>query len=217
MIYKITNKSKLNFFNPVYEYYIYENTLDTNLNYLKHFILQKEKEILKKYPAWNDGYTGLGNDSLTSRYYYYNLLQYKELNFLKGLIRLEHDNFLNSISNRLIKENIYIQCWANVMRKGDQIKKHSHSKQNYGYLSGHICIDTMNTNTYYGNPYGREDFISENLDGKITLFPSWLPHYTDEVKTDLRITIAFDIITEETWNDYNYTGNSKSHYELLYK
>lgn len=215
MIYKIQNKDTLNFFNPTYEYYIYDNILNIDVLYLKQFILEKEKEILKKYPAWNDGYTGLGNDSLTSRYYYYNLLQYKELNFLKGLIKLEHDNFLDQLDIK--KENIYIQCWANVMRKGDQIKKHSHYKTNYGYLGGHICIDTVNTNTYYVNPYERGDFISKNVNGKISLFPSWLPHYTDEVKTDLRITIAFDMITEETWNDYNYTGNDKSHYELLDK
>ena len=86
------------------------------------------------------------------------------------------------------------------MRKGEQIKTHSHAKNNYSYLSGHICVHTENTNTHYIAPYFINEFSSKNELGKITLFPSWLRHYTDEVNTDLRITIAFDIIEEESFN-----------------
>ena len=46
MIYKIVNKDKLNFFNPTYEYYIYETMIDFDLDFLKQFILQKENEII---------------------------------------------------------------------------------------------------------------------------------------------------------------------------
>jgi len=214
MIYKIQNKSKLNFFNPVYEYYIYENILNIDLNYLKKFILQKEKQIINKYPAYSDGDTGLGNNSLTSRYPYFNLLQYKELNFLKERIKHEYDTFLNELN--VDKQNVYVQCWANVMKKGDKIKKHIHGNNNYGYLGGHICVCTENTNTYYVNPYNRKDFISKNINGKLSFFPDYLAHYTDEVKNDLRITIAFDMITEQAWKE-DIKEDMKSHWEPLHK
>ena len=42
MIYKIVNKDKLNFFNPTYEYYIYETMIDFDLDFLKQFILQSQ-------------------------------------------------------------------------------------------------------------------------------------------------------------------------------
>ena len=96
---------------------------------------------------------------------------------------------------------IYAQGWANVMRKGEQIAVHSHGKDPYGYLSGHVCVQVTNTNTNYYNPYGGSPWDSPNEVGKITLFPNYLPHGTDKVVDDQeRITIAFDIYTEEGYN-----------------
>ena len=213
MIYKIVNKDKLNFFNPTYEYYIYETMIDFDLDFLKQFILQKENEIIFNYPAHTDGDTGLGNNSLTSRYPYFNLLQYKELNFLKESIKKEHDNFLWELDVK--NENVYVQCWANVMRKGDVIKKHSHYNSNYTYLGGHICIQSNNTSTHYVDPYTKEIFSSKNEFGKITLFPNWIEHYTDEVVDNkLRITIAFDLINEVTFKEDIY-NNMKHHWIKL--
>ena len=214
MIYKIVNKDKLNFLNQTYEYYIYETMIDFDLDFLKQFILQKENEIIFNYPAHTDGDTGLGNNSLTSRYPYFNLLQYKELNFLKESIKKEHDNFLWELDVK--NENVYVQCWANVMRKGEQIQKHIHGNNNWGYLGGHICVHTEGTNTYYSNPYNRESFISKNDNGKLTFFPDYLAHHTDKVKNDLRITVAFDMITEEAWNE-DIKEDMKSHWEPLHK
>ena len=213
MIYKIVNKDKLNFFNPTYEYYIFETMIDFDFNFLKEFILQKEKEIKNKYPSHTDGDTGLG-DSLTSRYPYFNLLQYKELSRLKEIIENEHDNFLHQLD--ITNQNVYVQCWANVMRKGERIKKHTHGNNNYGYLGGHICVYAEDTNTYYLNPYNRESFVSKNHVGKLTFFPDYLAHYTDEVKNDLRITVAFDMITEQAWKE-DIKEDMKSHWEPLHK
>ena len=225
MIYKIVNKEKLNFFNPTYEYYIYETMVDFNLDFLKQFILQKENEIIFNYPAHTDGDTGLGNNSLTSRYPHFNLLQYKELDFLKQTIKKEHNNFTSQLFDNesgglgyeyKVSENVYVQCWANVMRKGEKIQKHIHGNNNYGYLGGHICVYTKDTNTYYSNPYNRENFVSKNFDGKLTFFPDYLAHYTDEVKNDLRITVAFDMITEQAWKE-DIKEDMKSHWEPLHK
>ena len=104
--------------------------------------------------------------------------------------------------NLTIEDNLYIQCWANVMRKGDKIKKHFHSINNYDYLSGHICIQTKDTNTYYLEPYHKEKFTLKNKSGNITLFPSWIEHFTDEVLDNKeRITIAFDLRNTNSMQD----------------
>ena len=49
-------------------------------------------------------------------------------------------------------------------------------------------------NTYYLEPYHKEKFILKNNFGNITLFPSWVEHFTDQVLDNKeRITIAFDL------------------------
>ena len=209
----ITNEPLKNKFNPSFNYFIYENMLELNFEKLKHDILNLEKDIIEKYPPYNDGNTELGSNSLTSRFIHYNLLQIDETKFLKDIIRKKHDDFSNILEYE-IGDTYYVQCWANVMRKGEQIKTHSHAKNNYSYLSGHICVHTENTNTHYIAPYFINEFSSKNELGKITLFPSWLRHYTDEVNTDLRITIAFDIIEEESFNKYVF-DDMKNHWEKI--
>ena len=101
------------------------------------------------------------------------------------------------------------------MRKGDVIKKHSHYNSNYTYLGGHICIQSNNTSTHYVDPYTKEIFSSKNEFGKITLFPNWIEHYTDEVVDNkLRITIAFDLINEVTFKEDIY-NHMKHHWIKL--
>ena len=63
----------------------------------------------------------------------------------------------------------------------------------------HILLHDTNTNYY--NPYGGDPWSSSNSAGKITLFPSWVSHGTDKVvDSQERITIAFDILTEDGYN-----------------
>ena len=86
------------------------------------------------------------------------------------------------------------------MRKNDKILKHSHANNNWDYLSGHICVSTKETYTHYVDPFYNTIFSSKNEIGKITIFPSWIKHYTDKVKSEeKRITIAFDIRNEEAY------------------
>jgi len=65
------------------------------------------------------------------------------------------------------------------------------------------------------SPYNRKKYSSENKKGKITLFPNWLEHYTDVYEEDdTRVSIAFDIITKEVYND-DIFDNMKSHWVKL--
>ena len=160
-------------FNPSYEYEIYEGQI--NIEGLANTILELEKIILVETDKTkgNDGGTGLGKDSLTSRFAQFNLFQIEETKFLGEIIKNEvqfytKDNYI-----------LYGQCWANVMRKGEAIGTHFHASSMHSYLSGNISVQTSETSTYYLTPYYEEIYESKNEDGKITLFPSWVKHYTD--------------------------------------
>ena len=205
-------KQPKSIFAPTGKYYIFEDNISEflNLDIIKKTILKKEKEIIKKYPSISDGNTGLGN-SLTSRFPYFNLLEWSEMNDVKSNIRKIHNKFLNHL-NQNYNVKLFSQCWANVMRKGDKIKRHSHYSNNYSYLGGHICIQSNNTSTHYINPYTKEIYSSKNEFGKITLFPNWIEHYTDQVVDNkLRITIAFDLINELTYFE-DIIDNMKNHW-----
>ena len=199
---KIINFQNLNIqnpFNPNFSYHILENKTDFDNIFLTKFLLNKEEQIKNMYPGTDDGGTNLGKTSVTSRFLYYNLLEFSETIFLKTIIRKNHDAFLRNL-NISIDKNYYVQCWFNVLRKGEKINRHHHAYDNEGYLGGHICVNVNKTYTHYEYPYFGTIFSSLNEPCKITLFPNWLYHYTDKVEEDFnRITIAFDIRTEKSY------------------
>ena len=179
--------------------FLCEDQLDIDTDSLKKIILVKEKELKEKYPHTEDGFTGLG-DSLTSRFQHFNLLDWSETSYLKSVIKETHDLFLETLGYPNDRE-IYCASWANVMRKGERISAHSHAVNNNSYLGGHICINTKDTHTYYIDPYYKNVYNSINNNGKITLFPNWIEHGTNEVMADMeRVTIAFDMIDEVGYN-----------------
>lgn len=196
-------------FAPVFNYYFYENVVD--IKNIKELIISKEQEVIDSYPYTNDWNTGLGEKSMTSRSNCYNILKWEECDFLKDIIRNSHDNFITSLEYDW-EDKIYVQCWANVLRKGQRIKQHQHWNTSYTYLGGHICLDDYETKTNYVNPYNKKVYFSDNTKGKISLFPNWLEHYTDIYEGDgVRVTIAFDIITQTVY-DEDIFDNMKDHW-----
>jgi hypothetical protein len=196
-----------------YTFYVFENIInDVDFSAVSKIIKSKEKKIIRSSPkSSGDGNTGLGNDSLTSRFGYFNVLKWKEPDIQKI-----KDHIIDNVSkfyNRILQEkptDLKIQCWANVMRKGQQIKPHVHDTSNNCLLGGHICVDVDNTSTHYINPFkyfsgiNQETYSSKNEVGKITLFSDNIPHYTDEVISKDRVTIAFDIINGNQKHNDNY-------------
>ena len=144
---------KDNPFAPEWNYVIGEDYIkNINFNALSKFLLLKEKEILKYDSAKDnngnvsDGFTGLGENSTTSKFRSYNLLSYrnKEIVKLKKEIHKKYVLFLNKL-NIPIKEYLYIQCWVNIMRKGQQIKPHIHDVSPTCYLGGHVFNQKIHT------------------------------------------------------------------------
>ena len=184
---------------------------DINLKKFAKQILKNESKIIKKYPPTNrvgektDGNTGLGYDSLTSRFFHFNVLKWLNTNQLKKEIRRGYESYTNVKNTPL-----FVQCWANVMRKGDRIRPHTHTDQNISplhSLSGHLCVKVdSSTNTYYGG----EPICNSN--GQIVFFPSSIRHWTNTYLGDSeRITVAFDIYSEE-WFNYDVFEDAKKHF-----
>ena len=202
-------------FAPLWDYVMGEKLSQVDYYNLKEEILQKEQDIIGKYDYQHDNNTGLGKHSLTSRSKDYNLLEFDSAEELKKDIRLIHDEFIEGLGFNF-NGKIFVQCWANVMRKGHKIKKHCHGFGPYAYLSGHLCVqvneDLYPTSTHYYNPYAVEPWSSPNMNNKMPIFPSWLQHDTDRVEDDVeRITIAFDIIDESGYN-IDVRDDMKSHW-----
>lgn len=205
-------------FAPHWDYYVGEKVSKVDFFDLKEEILNKEQEIISKYEYENDWGTGLGKRSLTARSNRYNLLEFNNAEGLREEIRSLHDEFLKGLGYEYTGK-IYVQCWANVMRKNQKIKVHCHGFGPYSHLSGHLCVqvneDLYPTSTHYYNPYGVEPWSSPNNNNKMTIFPTWLKHGTDRHIDDVeRITIAFDIMDDRGYN-IDVKDDMKSHWVEL--
>ena len=184
-------------------YKIFTISTDINVKKLAKKILKNEPKIIKKYPAKGidgiydfDGSTGLGFNSLTSRSSHYNLLNWWGTGPLKKWIRNGYEKY-NKIKDK--NKPLYVQCWANVMRKGEQIGSHQHRDHRippHKYTCGHLSVQVDgSTSTYY------EDHPILNECGTMTFFPAYMYHWTDRYENDSeRITVAFDIFSEEFYN-----------------
>ena len=202
------SKPKKTFFAPEWNYFIFEYFLkNINFKHLSSLILKKRKSILKLPVSskieFVDGYTGLGKNSTTARYSEYNVLKWEdnEIEKIKNQIIEFHNRILILTEQPLVNE-LYAQCWVNILNKGQKINPHLHSVQPNTYLGGHICVKCTNTSTKYINPIQQinepEVYSSKNEVGKITLFQNNIPHYTDTHNSDdERITIAFDLVLEK--------------------
>ena len=186
---------------------------DIDVGKLGKKILRNEPKVIKKYPAknWNlssdfDGDTGLGYNSLTSRSCHFNLLDWWGTGKIRKWIRKGYEEY-----NDIKDTPLYVQCWANVMRYGEQIKSHRHSESlevgGDRFLSGHLNVQVDgSTSTYYEG----ERILNEC--GMMTFFPAYMNHWTDMYKNNgERITIAFDILNEDFYN-WDIRDEYKNHW-----
>lgn len=207
-IYRFTNSPSENPFIPKWDYRLLEHKIEDAelIESLRNIILQKEPEILGStpVPAGDAGNTGLGQQSLTSRFPYFNLFnwadEYKEISELKDIIYDCYKEMMKAFKIKRPKTSI--QCWANVMREGESIGMHRHNVSEFAFLSGNICISADgNTGTYYYvienmpmNEQPQAQYAIKNEPGYLNIFDSKMLHETDtHTGKSERITIAFDI------------------------
>jgi hypothetical protein len=206
-------------FAPEYEYIILETELaKINIHELANACLEKEKEYLSNYPLDRldkehplmvlDGYTGLGKNSMTARYVFYNIFKWEDEIIKELLIEIKEQYLAFIEQMKIPRRKIWIRGWLNVMRDGEQIKIHLHNVSPYAYLGGHVCVQCTETSTFYVNPINQINepysYESPNVAGKLTFFQHNIPHYTSKHHGDLeRITIAFDLMVDEAIEDYS--------------
>ena len=187
---------------------------DVNLKRFTKQILKNEQKIIKihsptdYYNILTDGGTGLGYNSLTSRFFHFNVLRWLNTNQLRKEIRKGYESYTD-----LKNTPLFVRCWANVMRKGDRIKPHRHLEYDINpihALSGHLCVKVDgSTNTFY------EGESICNVNGEMTFFPSTMTHWTNTYTGDSeRITVAFDIYSKDRFN-FNVFKDAKKHFVKL--
>ena len=201
------SEPKVSPFAPEWYYTFGEDKIeDVNFQELSKFLLQKEKELIQTPLPYDftvvDAYTGLGENSVTSRWGSYNLLSFDnpEIKKIRNNIFVKYLSFMDAVG--IERSDVYIQCWFNVLRKGQSIKPHIHSTGPYCYLGGHITVQSEHTETVYINPINQinepQEYKSLNEIGKITFFQQNIPHYTTIHDGESeRISIAFDIVMKE--------------------
>lgn len=185
---------------------LFKYTVSNSLSeQLINFILQNEQTILST-TEMQDGETD--ETWLTGRLWQYNLLDYDSACVLdlQNAITDSYKLYLTSIGAKP-ESVIYVQCWANIIRNnGRFIFKHNHADahgdapEEYSYVSGNLCLQAENTGTYYQSPFTDHHYRIENIPCEMILFPSFVNHWTDpNLSEDLRISLAFDIITPEVY------------------
>lgn len=164
---------------------------------IRKILIEKEKDIVSEYRPYNDGGTGLGIDTVTSRYNSFNLfrIQEKAISTLKVAIGNELSAYLDDINFQTTEDfSPMINCWFNIMKPGQQINQHSHNLTNNSFLSGHVTISCEDSHTYYITPYTKDKLEFVNNIGEGIFFPSYIEHGTSVHNgVNNRITLAFDI------------------------
>ena len=201
-------------FAPTWNYFIAEKLLSNiQCTRLKNYLLSKQQEVFAIKNNLDDCGTGLGNETTTARSGSYNIFTWDQpdINTLKKEIASMCNNYHERVTGKKILK-FGLAGWMNIMKKGDRIELHNHGFCNDSYLSGNFTVSSDDTKTVYNNPFSQytkenvlvkmvEDgvddpsyYSSKNIDGKLTLFPSYIPHFTTEYKSDnYRITLAFDL------------------------
>lgn len=208
--FKFISKS---FFLPEYSIKMFQTNLGERLSKrLAEIVLLEKNNILKNTKKHQDE---RDDDWLTARLWDYNFLDfdYPEVKELKQYIKTQFLDFSKQLGHTPGK--VYIQCWANIIKNdGRIITPHEHANAHaqapgeYAYLSGNICLQAENTQTYYRNPFLCDMYGGiTNVPGDMILFPSYVIHWTDPNHSpNPRISIAFDLITEEVYNMLNNTN-----------
>lgn len=211
MLFDIVFESK-SYFTPSITLKFYNDSISQDLNNrLRDIIILEEPNILANVPPSNPE----DPDWMTGRLWNYNFLDldYDEVRELKQWIKQRYFHYMSLLGAE--PERVYIQCWVNIIRNnGRRIVPHHHADghssdkdapQEYSYLSGNLCIQTVDTSTWFQNPFLDKKVIPiPNNDGEMIFFPSFVTHWTDVNKSDIpRITISFDLITQDFYNKIN--------------
>ena len=197
---------------PSYYYNIFENNISDKVN-INEILINLEKRynhLLSTLENEND------KKEQSIRYLIFNKEIFKE-EYIINLINTIKINLNTYCEHLNISKppKLWLQLWCNFLSKDNYINTHQHEWNGCSFLSGNLCLKTKNTYTHYLNPQryfarNNEAYNSKNEVGKLTIFPSTLPHCTDKVIDDeLRVTLAFDVLIEQNEKLQNHKNKYK--------
>ena len=160
------------------------------INRLYDLCLSAEPSLLKleKDIMWRD----IEGSETTARYSNYNVFLIKDpvVKHVYDLIKLSYYEMLDALKKP--RESMFIQCWINVHRKGQNLAKHSHRFP----MHGHLTVNAHQTATIYGD---NDELTIPNENGLLTLLgASNVMHSVTPYKLaqGARVSIAFDLLPE---------------------
>ena len=176
------------------------------------YLLEQEQIHLEKYvTSSGDGRTGLGDNSITSRYGSFNVLRFDF--HLVSKLKTEIFNGIKTVlsvsDNTNWQETFYANAWFNVMRKTEFMDVHTHGYHMHSFYGFHVSISARETATSYYHPtkFQSEGCHIPNKIGYLTLFPNFVPHGVSGNRYDTpRISIAGDVKTSTWLNDSSATA-----------
>ena len=191
-------------FAPTYTHYLTEKKIfsEEECESWSKYLLEQEPILFDKHRiSTGDAGTGLGPTSLTTRWPYYNVLDF-DFHLIPKL-KTEIFNGIKTIlsisDNTNWKETLYSKAWFNVLRKNEQMSPHSHGLHEHTFYGFHLTIGAKKTFTSYYHPVTfpfipADAFHVPNNAGYLTLFPDFVPHSVtlNNYETP-RISIAGDI------------------------
>ena len=199
-------------FAPSYTYYLTEKKIfsEEECESWYNYLLEQEPILFDKHriPAGDAG-TGLGPNSLTSRYPYFNILDFDF--HLMSKLKTEIFNGIKTIlsisDNTNWRETLYSKGWFNVLRKGEEMTPHFHGYHKHIFYGFHLTIGAKETFTTYYHPvtfpFQQNDaYHVPNKVGYLTLFPNFIPHSVTPNRYEIpRVSIAGDIIPASFFED----------------
>ena len=172
------------------------------------YLLNQEIILKNKFSPGlrGSGRTGLGPDAITSRFQYFNLLEFDHplVERLKTAIFEGMKTVFDISGNSDWTKSLYAKSWFNVIRQGEGMQLHSHSHHSRTLYGFHVSINAKETATSYFHPSVLQvgpngiDFLdafhNPNRIGYLTLFPNNILHGVSPNQQETpRISIAGDI------------------------
>ena len=222
-IYGWKSEKPLTPFAPDYTYFITEKKIfsEEECREWTDYLLEQELILLDKYriSTLGDGGTGLGDNSITSRFPHFNVLtfDFHLVEKYKTEIFNGIRNILRISSNTKFRETIYANCWFNVLRQGEGMHEHQHGYHKNTFYGCNLSINAFETFTSYYHPikFQGATYHVPNKVGYLTMFPNFIPHSVSINRyPQPRISIAGDIFTSTWLNEPASEYQSKNNIKL---
>ena len=149
---------------------------------------------------------GIEIPTTTSMFSSYNLFLYPRPG-LFNLYKTVQAAFRDMIN---IDDPHYIQCWLNYYNPNTALDWHSHWRKHYKAYHGYFCVDADDTITKYLLEGYENEIDVENKNNYLIMGKSGQDmHKTCLLKDKSRITVAFDIVPQNTLItvDFNNSHN----------